>query len=83
MKPFLKNVFKFFIDLFTNVKGWGDLHKLMGYTFAVTGLISAIRPINPISTVMFVAIESVAGALLGISLVGDFQAIKSGDPARY
>jgi hypothetical protein len=83
LKSFFGNVGKFFVDLFTNVKGFGDLHKLMGYTFAITGLVAAIRPVNPIATLTFLAIEAVAGAFLGFSLIGDFQAIKSGDPARY
>jgi len=82
-KEFCKDVGKFFVDLFTNIKGFGDLHKLLGLAFAVTGLIAAVRPVAPITTFTFLAIEAVAGAFLGFSLIGDFQAIKSGDPARY
>ena len=82
-KDFCKNVGKFFVDLFTNIKGFGDLHKLLGLAFAITGLVAAVRTVNPIATLTFLAIEAVAGAFLGFSLIGDFQAIKSGDPSRY
>ena len=83
MGAFFAKIGKFFADLVTNVKGQGDLHKVMGYVFAITGLICSVRPNDPIPVQTFLAIEGVAGMLLGISLVGDGQAIKAGDPPRY
>jgi len=74
---------KFILDLFTNIKGWADPHKIAGYIILTVAVLSAIRPNAPISMEMFIAMATVAGALIGVSLVGDHQALKSDEPSRY